>query len=99
MSKHGTIRRYTLIIEKLKSNQYPSFDEIKNHLFNVGFEISNRTIQRDIEQIRFEFGIEIMYDRFKNGYYIDYENSINIVSFFRFLVMVNTAELLTQSLS
>jgi len=99
MSKHGTIRRYTLIIEKLKFNQHPSFEEIKKHLFNVGFEISNRTIQRDIEQIRFEFGIEIMYDRFKNGYYIDYENSINIESFFKFLEIVNTAELLTESLS
>ena len=99
MSKHGTIRRYTLIIEKLRNNQHPSFDEIKKHLFSVGFEISNRTIQRDIEQIRFEFGIEIMYDRFKNGYYIDYENSINIESFFKFLEIVNTAELLTQSLS
>jgi predicted DNA-binding transcriptional regulator YafY len=99
MSKHGTIRRYTLIIEKLRSNQYPSFEEIKRHLFNVGFEISARTIQRDIEQIRFEFGIEIIYDRFKNGYFIDYEKSINIDSFFKFLEIVNTAELLTESLS
>jgi len=99
MSKHGTIRRYTLIIEKLRRNQYPSFDEIKRHLFDVGFEISNRTIQRDIEQIRYEFSIEIMYDRFKNGYYIDYENSINIESFFKFLEIVNTAELLAESLS
>ena len=99
MSKHGTIRRYTLIIEKLRSNQYPSFGEIKKHLFNVGFEISDRTIQRDIEQIRFEFGIEIMYDRFKNGYFIDYDSSINIESFFKFLEIVNTAELLTESLS
>jgi predicted DNA-binding transcriptional regulator YafY len=86
-------------MEKLKYNQYPSFEEIRKHLFNVGFEISNRTIQRDIEQIRFEFGIEIMYDRIKNGYCIDYEKSINIESFFKFLEIVNTAELLTQSLS
>jgi len=99
MSKHGTIRRYTLIIEKLRYNQYPSFREIKSHLFNIGFEISDRTIQRDIEQIRFEFGVEIMYDRFKNGYFIDYEKSINIESFFKFLEIVNTAELLTESLS
>jgi len=99
MSKHGTIRRYTLIIEKLRRYQYPSFEEIKRHLFDIGFEISARTIQRDIEQIRYEFGIEILYDRFKNGYFIDYENSINIESFFKFLEIVNTAELLTESLS
>jgi predicted DNA-binding transcriptional regulator YafY len=99
MSKHGTIRRYTLEIEKIRSGQYPSFQEIKDYLFEHGFEIGDRTIQRDIEQIRFEFGIEIKYQRDKNGYYIDYENSLNIESFFRFLEIVNTAELLTESLN
>jgi predicted DNA-binding transcriptional regulator YafY len=98
MSKHGTIRRYTLVIEKVRRGQLPSFQDIKDYLFEHGFEISDRTIQREIEQIRFEFGIEIKYDRYKNGYYIDYENSLNIESFFCFLEIVNTAELLTESL-
>ena len=98
MSKHGTIRRYTLEIEKIRRGQFPSFQEIKDYLFEHGFEIGDRTIQRDIEQIRFEFGIEIKYHRDKNGYYIDYKNSLNIESFFRFLEIVNTAELLTESL-
>ena len=98
MSKHGTIRRYTLEIEKISRGKFPSFQEIKDYLFEHGFEIGDRTIQRDIEQIRFEFGIEIKYDRDKNGYYIDYENSLNTESFFRFLEIVNTAELLTESL-
>ncbi|NLA24881.1 MAG: WYL domain-containing protein, partial [Bacteroidales bacterium] len=90
--------RYTLEIEKIKHGQFPSFQEIKDYLFEHGFEISDRTIQRDVEQIRFEFGVEIKYHRDKNGYYIDYENSFNIESFFRFLEIVNTAELLTESL-
>ena len=98
MSKHGTIRRYTLIIEKINRGQFPSFTEIKNYLFEHGFEMSDRTIQRDIEQIRFDFGIEIKYDRDKNAYFIDKENSLNIESFFRFLEIVNTADLLTDSL-
>lgn len=98
MSKHGTIRRYTLEIEKIRLNHFPSFKELKEYLYEHGFEIGDRTIQRDIEQIRFEFGIEIKYDRDKNGYYIDYENSLNTESFFRFLEIVNTAELLTESL-
>ncbi len=99
MSKHGTIRRYTLEIEKISRGQYPSFQEIKDYLFDHGFEISERTIQRDIEQIRYEFGIEIKYNRGRNGYFIDYENSVNSESFFGFLEIANTAELLTESLS
>jgi predicted DNA-binding transcriptional regulator YafY len=99
MSKHGTIKRYTLIIEKINRKQFPSFKTIKDYLFTHGFEISARTVQRDIEQIRYEFGIEIEYDRYKNGYFINYDTSINIESFFRFLEIATTAELLTEGLA
>lgn len=98
MSKHGTIRRYTLEIEKISQKQFPSFREIKDYLSEHGFDVSERTIQRDIEQIRFEFGIEILYHRVNRGYYIDVENSLNPESFFRFLELVHTAGLLTESL-
>lgn len=99
MSTHGTIRRYTLIIEKIGSGQYPSFKEIKEFLFGQGFEVSDRTLQRDIEQIRYEFGIEFAYDRSKNGYYVDESLSVDMDSFLRFLEIVNTAEVLSESLS
>lgn len=98
MSSQGTIRRYTLIIEKIKPHKYPSFNGLKDYLQEHGFEISNRTLQRDIEQIRIEFGIEIKYDRSKNGYYIDEDLSSNIDSFFKFLELATTADILTQSL-
>tara|TARA_R110001592_G_scaffold352314_1_gene650061 strand:+ start:100 stop:999 length:900 start_codon:yes stop_codon:yes gene_type:complete len=98
MSKQGTIRRYSLILEKIRRNQYPSFETIKDYLYEFGFNISLRTIQRDIQQIREEFGVEITYNRVKNGYYIDYESSVNIESFFKFLEIVDTAELLTENL-
>lgn len=99
MSRQGTIRRYTLIIEKISRNQYPSFSEIQDYLDDFGFSISKRTLERDIAAIRNEFGLEITYNRFNDGYFIDVENSINIESFLRFLEIVNTAELLTESLS
>jgi len=99
MSRQGTIRRYTLIIEKINRNQYPSFKDIQEYLDEFGFTLSKRTIERDFEAIRNEFGMEVTFDRIKNGYFIDKENSINIDSFLRFLEIVNTAELLTESLS
>ena len=99
MSRQGTIRRYTLIIEKINRNQFPSFKEIQDYLFDLGFEVSKRTIERDIEAIRNEFGMEITFNRHKEGYFIDSEKSIQIDSFLRFLEIVNTAELLTESLS
>ena len=98
MSKHGTIRRYSLIIEKTGSGLYPDFRTLKEYLQDHGFEISDRTLQRDIEQIRVEFGTEILYDRSRNGYFIDRERSIRTESFLRFLEIVTTAELLVESL-
>lgn len=98
MSTHGTIRRYSLIIEKISYKQFPSFQNIKDFLFDHGFEVSKRTVQRDIEQIRFEYGFEILYDRPRNGYYIDKESSLDPDAFLRFLEIVNTANLLIESL-
>jgi predicted DNA-binding transcriptional regulator YafY len=98
MSAQGTIKRYILIIERIASIGFPSFQVIKAHLSDHGFEISERTLQRNIEQIRYEFGVEIKYDRTQNGYYIDKEESINYDAFIKFVEIVGTANLLTESL-
>lgn len=93
MSKLGAIRRYTLIIEKIGRGQFPSFEDLKDYLHQHGFEVSARTIQRAIEQIRVDFQIEIKYDRDKNGYCIDYENSINFINsecIFEFFLLTNS---------
>lgn len=97
MSK-GSIRRYTLIYEKVENGNYPSFESIRGFLNKNGFDVSDRTIQRDIEQIRKEFGVEILYDREKNGYYIQESKDQHKASFPHFLEIANTAELLTESL-
>jgi len=76
-SIHGTIRRYYLIIEKLKRNAYLSLGDLRDYLHEQGFEIAERTLQRDIEQIRVEFDVSVTYDRARKGYYIEAE-SMNI---------------------
>ncbi|MBP6333934.1 MAG: WYL domain-containing protein [Bacteroidia bacterium] len=98
MSSQGTIKRYILIVEKTNSDKCPSFKDLSDYLHQHGFEISSRTLQRDIEQIRIEFGIEIKYDRSKNGYFIDSKESLDLDTFLGFLDTVATADLLTQSL-
>ena len=98
MSTQGTIKRYTLLIEKIGNGQNPSFAVLKDLLEDHGFSISPRTLQRDIEQIRNEFGIEIKYKRSINGYVIDMENSTNLESFIKFLEIVGTSEILADSL-
>lgn len=98
MSRQGTIKRYTLIIEKLERKHFPAFEDLKSMMIEEGFSISVRTLQRDIEQIRNEFGVIIRYDKPKNGYYIDKDSTINFESFLRFLEIVATADLLMNSI-
>ncbi len=97
MSKHSTIRRYSLIMEKIGRQLYPSFEEIREFMHKHGFELSDRTIQRDVEQVRNDFGIEILYDRQRNGYYVDNHSSPSMDNFLRFLEIANTAELIIES--
>lgn len=96
MSQQGTISRIFLIIEKIRKRQIPSIEAITNFLHTHGHEVSKRTVQRDLEQIINEYGIEIIYNREKKGYEI--EESDEIDNFLHFLEVINTSELLTNSI-
>lgn len=75
MSKRESITRYSLIIKKLR--KHPStFDEIaeyldmQSELEEYNFNISKRTFQRDLNDIREVYRIDIQYDRSQQYYYI-----------------------------
>jgi predicted DNA-binding transcriptional regulator YafY len=76
MSKREAIARYNLIIKKLR--RLPaSFKEISDYLAreseiqSYNFNISMRTFQRDLEDIRSLFNINIRFDFSKKVYFID----------------------------
>ena len=81
MSKRGYISRYLLIVRKIKQKPYCTYEELKSYLDHqleflkmqddllaVGF--SQRTLQRDLREIRNLFGIDIEFSRGEGGYYI-----------------------------
>jgi predicted DNA-binding transcriptional regulator YafY len=98
MSTQGTVKRYILLIQKISYGAHPSFNDLKEYLEDQGFNISPRTLQRDIEQIRNEFSIEIKYNRIKNGYTLAEEDGMPPASLVRFLEIMSTAELLSENL-
>ncbi len=95
---HGTLRRYQLIIEKIGRNGYPSAREINEYLSNCDFSISHRTLQRDIEKLRFEFDVNIIYNRNRNGYAIDEASQKGADKFLRFAQTAHTMRLITDTL-
>ncbi len=84
------LQRNLLIIQKIRNTPYVNFSELTSYLerelnlrgiFDTG--LSRRTIQRDIQNIRTDFGIDIEYCRRNQGYYI--EDSILCSDIDRFL--------------
>jgi predicted DNA-binding transcriptional regulator YafY len=78
MSKAGYFQRYLLIVRKIKNNRFISLNELINIVEKEitiyedtdSLGLSKRTIQRDFDDIRDIFKIDIMYSKSNNGYYI-----------------------------
>lgn len=98
MSKQGIFKCYQLLIEKIANRPGITFRELENHLHDEGFEVSYRTLQRYIEQIRNEFSIEISYNPLNKGYSIDSVSGPEMDLFLRLLSINDTAGVLMDSI-
>jgi predicted DNA-binding transcriptional regulator YafY len=98
MSYRSAIKRYISIIDLLSTNQFPSLEYIFKNLSDEGIKTSERTIQRDFQALKEEFGIEVVYNKFKDGYFIDSENSTSPKTFIRILEILNTAEIIADTI-
>jgi predicted DNA-binding transcriptional regulator YafY len=98
MPSFSVIRRYYLLYEKVTQAKYPNFNDILQWFRLHDFDISNRTLQRDLMRMRYDFGIEITYSNEHKGYYIDNEVSIKPDVFLHFLEVLATSEMLTNSM-
>ena len=80
MSKRTFFKRYLWIFDTIKNNQYISLEGIIEKFEHSGFKeddnmgFSSRTFKRDKQEIAELFGIEILYDTFQRGYFIECEN-------------------------
>lgn len=78
MSKRESIARYSLIIKKLSKNP-ATFQEISDYLKRESelqdftFNTTVRTFQRDLNDIRSIYDIDIQFDRSRKVYYVDSE--------------------------
>jgi predicted DNA-binding transcriptional regulator YafY len=97
MSKRGMTKRYLLIIEHIESIELSTLKNITEKIEKKGFKYSVRTFHRDLEALRDEFGVEIVYSRQQKTYYIDKALSINLNTFHRFLQNAMLSELVLDS--
>ena len=98
MASHVIPRRIQYIIQFIYDYNYPSKSEIIRFLEEKDFKVSARTLERDIERIRSDYGLEIVYSKANSGYFIDKSKSVKVESFFKFLEIVTVADILSESL-
>ncbi len=73
MSHRGKIKRYGLLLDKLRER--PSLQALQHHMDDMGFPLSQRTLQRDLQDLSDEFGITTVYDRGNNTYMLEADPS------------------------
>ena len=78
MSKRESIARYNLIIKKLRKQpadfeQISTYLSLESELQEYNFNVSKRTFQRDLDDIRSLYNIDIVYDFSRRVYFIDFE--------------------------
>ena len=68
------IRRFQTILKMLRQNRYPNYTsfvkEMKLQEFTGEYSISAKTFQRDICELRDEYGAPIHYDSSRKGFYL-----------------------------
>lgn len=78
MSKRESITRYSLIIKKLRRcpatfDEIADFLSLQSELEEYNFNISKRTFQRDLNDIREVYKIDIQFDKSQKHYFIEYD--------------------------
>jgi proteasome accessory factor B len=96
MTKRDYLKRYMLIIEVLRKKA-STFSEINSFLIDNEIEISQRTFQRDKEEIESLWGIEIKFNKKEEKYEINEEYADE--KFDRIVESFNLVNVLNQSQS
>lgn len=98
MSYKATLKRFTRIIDFVERKNFPTLQEIISYLSDNENEISVSTFKRDISHLSIDFGIDISYNSVKRGYFLDKENSINSETFARMMHLLQTSEILQETI-
>jgi predicted DNA-binding transcriptional regulator YafY len=98
MAQFNQIERISWLLNFLKYRAYPSKKEIIDHLAEKDIYLSERSLERDLKTIRDLFFIDVVYDRFKNGYYINTESFSDFNDWVQVFELVNNYQVLNETL-
>jgi len=98
MNKYNQLKRLAVITDRLMGKYPPSLQMLQECLQNEGYEVSKRTLQRDMACLRDKFGVEILHNQTNNTYSLNQTDSLCFDAFLRIIRLFNTSEIVLQSL-
>ncbi|MFC2126151.1 helix-turn-helix transcriptional regulator [Bacteroidota bacterium] len=90
-------RLFTLI-ELIHRRPYITIEEILDFFSDKDIDISERTIRRYFQYCRDYFNIDIAYDRYKKGFFINEETSLDVSNVIEFIKRTSISKLLDTHL-
>lgn len=99
MANYQIIRRLEIIIHLLQGYPGISKRDILQRLFDdYDVEITSRTLERDFSALSTDLGIEVLYDRSKNGYGLHEGDRLKIEKFLRFAGHIYLGDIFKEAL-
>ncbi|MEG1464797.1 MAG: WYL domain-containing protein [Mucinivorans sp.] len=98
MANKNTVRRDYIIIKRLQKGDYPTKQELLDCLAARDCIVDPRTLDRDIEHIRSNFDIEVVYDPQRRGYTIDEQSSMDLDKVMYFWELAESSDIIVSSL-
>ena len=92
------IRNYSLIINLLQSKKEVTLREIMDYLTAHDVSISQRTLERYIQELRDEYGVISDCNRITNRYSFNAENPEQLNKLLHLIHLVNSSDLLMESI-
>lgn len=98
MSHFKSVERLSLILSYVNDHHYPSMPAILQYLTDKDLQPTERTVQRDLKTLRDLCYIDIKYNHFNKGYYIDTESKAEFDNWMHVFELFNTARVINQTL-
>ncbi len=98
MNLTDLLPRYAVIVQALRDLPYATSIQLSRMLVDEGFEAHTKQLQKDISDIRERFGIDILFHKGREGYFISEEGQQATDAFLDFLGVARVSEIVGQAL-
>ena len=98
MAQFAQIERLYHLLNFIKYKYYPTKNQLLEYLAEKDIDLTERSLERDLKLIREKFFIEVIYDRSKNGYFIDTNSTADFNDWIQLFQLVVNYQSLNETL-